>query len=179
VRSERGVAQDGLSIWLWMVWLLAAAVFSGSELAFLGIPLLLVYALLGLRIFLKTFGGERFMYTALVGVCGLMLLQQQMRLGATVRPVMEQTSETTEQLRSAALWLRAHAGAGETVATERPWVVAYLTGMEARSTDSPQSVDSDFLVTSGATAKGYMLVYQPPFPGRWPAARSVAVWKKQ
>ena len=157
----------------------AAAVAGGSELASLGVPLLLVYAFLGARILLKAPGGERILYTVLVGLCGLMLLQQQMHMGTTVKPIMQQTRETTGQLRSASLWLREHASGRETVATERPWVVSYLTRMEVRSIDSPQSVDSDFLVTSGAAAIGYLLVYEPPAPGRWSAARSVAVWRKE
>jgi hypothetical protein len=180
VPSERIVARDGLNLWLWMIWLLAAAALGRREFFFPVAPLLVVYAFLGVRILLRALGRERLLYTTLALLCGLMLLQQQVDLNGTIRPFMEQIRGTTAQLRSAAIWLRTHTSAGETVATELPWVLRYDTDVRVMSIDSSDAAGAEYLVTSAtASMKGYIVVYEPLPSGRWPAGRSVAVWRKQ
>jgi len=182
VFSERALLHDAVTIWLWILWLTAAAFMTSRELMLLTVPFLMIYALIGARALLKALGHGRSYYTALVGISALVLLQQQLELGSRTRPVMHETRSVTEQVRVASGWLREHAANGAIVAAERFGTVRYFTGMYVRPFNPGSRAEARFVVTSVPSVEGYARVFELLPEQRWLPGESmsnVAVWEKQ
>jgi len=171
-----------ISAWMWIVWLTVASAISGVEIALLAIPVLVTYAFFGLKILLIAVRSEHLLYTAALVLSVVFILECQMQFTSMTRPLMRDSIQASQVLKTAASWLRGVADNEATVAAEKPGIVGFYSARSTRPLEKDAVANTDFIVTAARKVQGYDVVY---LPGQGDSSMiegphsHVAVWRRK
>lgn len=180
-REQRPLRSDAAPL-LWIVWSVAAGFLTSSDLWLMALPVMCVYALVGLKNIVLAAQKESLMHAFALGLAAVLLIQHQIVFYTETRNVMEESIEESRQLMSIAYWLKANTLKGESVSAEESGILQFVTDYDVQTYTKRDTNTSSLIVTSQKEVSGYKVVFDPAeLPADLGASpqKSIVVWRKE
>lgn len=141
------------------------------------LPLVLVYAYVGLSELLKWVDKSRLLYSLSFVLTGLLVVHLQSEYQRTNRRAMVTTVAQNAELRILSEWVRENSAGTSSVCAEHPGIVGYYAGRQVSPLADHGEPSCDFLVTSRKNLQGYRTAFKPPAIPE--DIQSFAVWRRE
>ena len=164
---------------MFLVLLLVAGAASRSDIWYAAIPLVLVYAFLGLAEVLKRLRGQNLVYSLSFVLTGLLLIGAQRIYYKENEPSMAAAIGRAEELRTAGEWISRNVPRAQNVCAEHPSVVGYYAERAVASAESGTGSSCDLVVSSRSDTAGYERAFTPDTPVDAASAQRYVVWRRK
>lgn len=179
--SGRLIVRTQTAALLWVCCLIILGFSGNREFLYLGIPLLLVYAFMGLREFIIARRLEHLVYTAAFVFTGLLLVQSQLA-SSKVKATMKTSIEDAQELISIAYWLKANTSPEATVAADKPGIIEYYADRAIDASAKETGRRAEYVIAKVKSVESWEVVYRPSdlgFEFSTTGDTHFALWKKR
>ena len=159
--SGRLVVRTQAATLLWVCVVMTLGFAGRREFFLMGIPLLAVYAFMGLRELIIARHREHLVYTVAFIFAGLLLVQNQVTSSSVGASIMHNAIEEERDLVSIAYWLKANTRAEATVMAEKPGIVGYYSDRAVSPLTMESEMRAEYIVSRVKSVDGYAVVYDP------------------
>ncbi len=152
-----------------------------SDVWRVAVPLIVMFAFVGLAQILKRFGSEKLLYSLSFVLTGLLLVQLQFDYYRVNKPAMLVANGQANELQVVAVWLRMNVPPDQLVCADRPGILGYFAERSVTRLKEQEVSCGDAVVTSRRDVPGYDVAFNPGgVPEPTPiAAEHYVVWRRK